>query len=67
MQLVNNPKNDLIERCCQLVKDKTKGRISKEEFYLSVDRIKREVDGQIELGLELPDEVNRKHVRKNNA
>uniref|UniRef100_A0A6M3M2X9 EF-hand domain-containing protein n=1 Tax=viral metagenome TaxID=1070528 RepID=A0A6M3M2X9_9ZZZZ len=54
LQLVNNPKNDLIERCCQLVKDKTKGRISREEFYLAVDRIKREVDSQVELEFKLP-------------
>jgi len=45
-----------------MVKDFIKGRISKERFYLAMDRIKREVDSQIELGFELPDEVNRKHV-----
>ena len=62
-QLVNNSKNILIEwRCSNLVKDFIKGRISKERFYLAMDRIKREVDSQIELGFELPDEVNRKHA-----
>jgi len=62
-QLVNNSKNILIEwRCPNLAKDFTKGRISREEFYLAVDRIKREVDSQVELEFELPDEVNRKHV-----
>uniref|UniRef100_A0A6M3MCG6 Uncharacterized protein n=1 Tax=viral metagenome TaxID=1070528 RepID=A0A6M3MCG6_9ZZZZ len=62
-QLVNNSKNILIEwRCSNMVKDFIKGRISKERFYLAMDRIKREVDSQIELGFELPDEVNRKHV-----